>query len=101
MRRTSPSQSGDSPLIESVKLWSGWVWGEPTPEEASQVLFAFGEAGGEGDGFVCALLDAMVLADPRNLARMASGFPGLASAVHAAMRVDDGLDRLRVLASSI
>ncbi len=86
---------------ESVKLWSGWVWGEPTPEEASQVLFAFGEGGYRAGGFVGALLDAMIRADPRNLARMACGFPGLASAVHAAMRVDDGLDRLRVLASSI
>jgi hypothetical protein len=88
-------------LVESVELWSGWVWQEPTPEEANQVLFVFSHGGYRPGGFTAALLEAMIRADPRNLTRLASGFPGLASSVHAAKHVDDGLDRLRVVAENV
>lgn len=84
-----------------MKLWSGWVWSEPTPEEANQVLFVFSNGGFRPGDFTAALLEAMIRADPRNLTRLASGFPGLASAVHAAKQVDDGLDRLRVVAEKV
>lgn len=61
------------------------------------VLFVFDTGGYRPGDFVRVLLDAMVHADPQNLAKLALGYPGYASAVYAA-QVDGGLDQLLAIA---
>jgi hypothetical protein len=86
-------------VTEGVKLWAGWVWAQPTPEQACHVLSVYGTGTGgyRPGGFTAALLEAMVRADSGNLAKLAMAFPGYASAVYAAKNLDDGVDRLSAL----
>lgn len=74
---------------------SRWRWQDPSGEEASHVLWLFAKEGYGAGGFTASLIELMCRSDPGNLARLALGFPGYASAVYAAKQDDDGLDRLR------
>lgn len=80
---------------------SCWQWQAPTPHEACQVLWPLAREGYEPGSFVDSLIETMCRADPGNLAKLALGFPGYASAVHAYKNDDDGLDRLRSVAVMI
>lgn len=73
---------------------------EPTPEEARNVLWFFGdrELGWEPGGFTEGLISAACRADSGNRARLALGFPGLIAGVVIAKDHEDGLDVLRRIA---
>jgi hypothetical protein len=67
--------------------------------EARHVLWHFREPGGiEPGNFVTALLAAMAAADPGNLRRLASGFPGYAAGMALAMQTRDGIEILQARA---
>lgn len=69
-----------------------------TREEAAHVLHHYGEGGMEAGSFIRQLIAAMVAADPVNLARLATVFPGYAAAVRLANGSLDGITTLQALA---
>lgn len=70
------------------------------PDQAQHVLHVFDYDGGHQPGsFAHALITAARQADPLNLAKLGIGFPGYAAAVYLIMNEDDGVDRLRGIAS--
>lgn len=74
---------------------------QPTPEQAAQVLFAYGAGGYRAGRFMEALIDVMGRADPENLGRLALSFPGYATAVHLARNDLDGIAKLREIAGKL
>lgn len=71
----------------------------PTPTEAAHVLSIYGEGGGMVPGdFITSLIRTMQKADQLNLGRLATLWPGYATAVDLVKNTEDGLARVQAIA---
>jgi len=67
---------------------------------AAHVLFHYGREGGyQAGSFTTSLLTTMGTADPKNLDRLAAGFPEYVAAIAAIQYDPDGVARLQALAA--
>lgn len=82
-------------MIRSVEIWR---WAQPSTEQANHVLYVFDRVGYRPGSFMGKLIDAMIHADATNLAKLAQGFPGYASAVYGYKNIEGARDALYVLA---
>jgi hypothetical protein len=79
----------------------GWMWKKPSYEEANHVLaVAHGQGGFKPGGFTTGLILLMLSADQSNLAKLADGFPGYASAVRSYKFDGDWFGRLAEIADT-
>lgn len=70
-----------------------------TSEIAHQTLYFFGHGGHTPGSFAKSLFRAICVADPQNRERLGYGFPGYVNAVRLIQDHEDGIARLREIAT--
>lgn len=68
---------------------------EIPPDVAAHVLYPYAGIGYRAGSFTSALIEALALADPENMARLRLSFPEYAEAVHLAKNVMGGIEVLK------